>query len=97
MVQLSQAAGARVLLLGMRIPPNYGPRYTEDFAHMFPELTAQYHLALVPFLLQNVALNPSLIQEDGLHPNAQGQPLILDTVWPYLKPMLNKNPPGGGH
>jgi acyl-CoA thioesterase-1 len=97
MAQLSQAAGARVLLLGMRIPPNYGQRYTEEFAHVFPEIAAQYHLSLVPFLLQDVALNPALMQEDGLHPNARGQPLVLDTVWPYLKPMLNKNPPDGGH
>jgi acyl-CoA thioesterase-1 len=97
MVQLSQAAGARVLLIGIRIPPNYGPRYTEEFDRVFPELAAQYHLSLVPFLLQSVALNPALMQEDGLHPNAQGQPLLLDTVWPYLHPMLHKNPPDGGH
>jgi acyl-CoA thioesterase-1 len=97
MVELSQAAGARVLLVGIRIPPNYGPRYTEEFARMFPGLAAQYHLPLVPFLLQNVALNPALMQDDGLHPNAQGEPPILDTVWPYLKPMLTKNPPDGGH
>jgi acyl-CoA thioesterase I len=92
MVQLSQAAGARVLLLGIRIPPNYGPRYTEEFAHAFPELAQQYHLPLVPFLLEKVALDPALMQDDGLHPNAAGEPLILDTLWPYLKPLLKKNP-----
>ena len=97
MVQLSQAAGAHVLLIGMRIPPNYGQRYTEDFAHVFSEIAAQYHLPLVPFLLKDVALNPALMQEDGLHPNARGEPPIVDTVWPYLKPMLNKNPSDGGH
>jgi len=97
MVQLSQAAGARVLLIGMRIPPNYGQRYTEDFAHVFSEIATQYHLPLVPFLLQDVALNPALMQEDGLHPNARGEPPILDTIWPFLKPMLNKNPSDGGH
>ena len=95
MVQLSQAAGARVLLVGIRIPPNYGPRYTEEFARVFPEIATQYHLPLVPFLLEKVALNPALMQEDGMHPNAQGEPPVLDTVWPYLKPMLNKNPDGG--
>jgi acyl-CoA thioesterase I len=92
MVQLSQAAGARVLLLGIRIPPNYGPRYTAEFAHVFPELAQQYHLPLVPFLLEKVALDPALMQDDGLHPDAAGEPLILDTLWPYLKPLLKKNP-----
>jgi acyl-CoA thioesterase-1 len=97
MVQLAQSAGARVLLVGMRIPPNYGARYTEEFAHIFPELAAQYHLPLVPFLLDKVALNPALMQEDGLHPNARGQPLLLDTLWPYLQPMLNKKSSDGEH
>jgi acyl-CoA thioesterase-1 len=92
MVRLSQAAGARVLLVGLRIPPNYGPRYTEEFANVFPELAKQYHLPLVPFLLQDVALNPARMQEDGMHPNAAGEPPVLETVWPYLKPLLRKNP-----
>jgi acyl-CoA thioesterase-1 len=92
MVRLSQEAGARVLLVGIRIPPNYGPRYTEEFASVFPELAKQYHLPLVPFLLQDVALNPARMQEDGMHPNAAGETPILDTVWPYLKPLLKKNP-----
>jgi acyl-CoA thioesterase I len=92
MVRLAQTAGARVLLVGMRIPPNLGPRYTEEFAWVFPELASQYQLPLVPFLLEKVALNPALMQEDGMHPNARGEAPILDTVWPYLKPLLNKNP-----
>ena len=92
MVRLSQQAGARVLLVGIHIPPNYGPRYTEDFAGIFPALAKQYHLPLVPFFLQNVALDPSRMQEDGLHPNAAGEPQVLDTLWPYLKPLLRKNP-----
>jgi acyl-CoA thioesterase-1 len=96
MVQLSQAAGARVLLVGMRIPPNYGQRYTEEFARMFPELASQYHLPLVPFLLQGVALDPARMQPDGMHPNATGEPPVLDTLWPYLKPMLDKKPQTGG-
>ena len=90
MLQLAQPGGTRLLLVGMRLPPNFGQRYTEQFARMFPELATQYHLPLVPFLLDKVALNPALMQEDGLHPNARAQPLILDTVWPYLKPLLNK-------
>ena len=91
MVRLSQSAGASVLLIGLRIPPNYGPRYTEQFASMFPALAKQYHLPLVPFLLEKVALDPQRMQADGLHPNAQGQSPILDTVWPYLRPLLKKN------
>jgi len=96
MVQLSQAAGARVLLVGIRIPPNYGPRYTEDFARVYPELAQHYRLPLVPFLLEKVALDPALMQQDGLHPNAAGEPLILDTLWPYLKPLLNNKSQNGG-
>jgi acyl-CoA thioesterase-1 len=96
MVRLSRAAGAQVLLVGIRIPPNYGPRYTEAFARMFPELANQYHLPLVPFLLENVALDPTRMQQDGMHPNARGEPPILDTLWPYLKPLLKKNPQSGG-
>ena len=96
MVRLSQAAGARVLLVGMRIPPNYGPRYTEQFARVFPELATQYHLPLVPFLLDKVALDPTRMQPDGMHPNARGEPPVLDTLWPYLKPLLKKNPQSGG-
>ena len=90
MIDLARASGAHVLLVGIRIPPNYGPRYTGDFERVFPELANQYHLPLVPFLLDKVALNPELMQEDGLHPDARGEPLILDNVWPYLKPLLNK-------
>jgi acyl-CoA thioesterase I len=96
MVQLSQAAGAQVLLVGVRMPPNYGPRYTEEFARIFPEVANQYHLPLVPFLLEKVALDPTRMQADGLHPNAQGEPAVLDTLWPYLKPLLKKSPPHGG-
>lgn len=90
MIRLSQSAGARVLLLGIRIPPNYGPRYTNEFERMYPDLAAQYHLPLVPFLLQPIALDPAHMQADGVHPNASGEPFVLDTVWPYLKPLLKK-------
>ncbi len=96
MVQLSQGAHARVLLVGIRIPPNYGPRYTEEFARVYPELARQYHLPFVPFLLEKVALDPALMQEDGLHPNPAGEPAVLDTLWPYLKPLLKNNPKHGG-
>ena len=91
MVRLSQAAGARVLLVGIRMPPNYGQRYGEQFAATFSALAEQNHLPLVPFLLQDVALDPALMQEDGMHPNAAGEPIVLENVWPHLKPLLNKN------
>jgi acyl-CoA thioesterase-1 len=91
MIRLGEAAGARVLLLGLLIPPNYGPRYTRQFADMYPSLARQFHVALVPFLLKGVALEPRLMQPDGLHPDALGEPLVLDNVWPYLRPMLIKS------
>jgi acyl-CoA thioesterase-1 len=96
MVQLAQAAGARVLLVGIRIPPNYGPRYTEEFARVYPALAQQHQLALVPFLLEKVALDPALMQEDGMHPNAAAEPMVLDTLWSYLKPLLKKRTKDGG-
>lgn len=84
----SKKAGAQVLLIGMRLPPNYGPRYTNDFMHMYREIATASNVALVPFLLQSVALKPELLQADGLHPTAAAQPALLDTVWPQLKPLL---------
>ncbi len=91
MIRQGEAAGARVLLLGLLIPPNYGPRYTQQFADMYPSLARQFHVALVPFLLKGVALDPRLMQQDGLHPDARGEPLVLNNVWPYLQPMLRKS------
>jgi len=90
MIALAKQSHARVLLVGMRIPPNYGPRYTSDFAQMYPEIASQEGLPLVPFLLQSVALDPSRMQGDGLHPNAGGEPAVLDTLWPQLEPMLKQ-------
>lgn len=90
MVELATAAGAKVLLLGMRIPPNYGPDYTEQFRLAYSDLARDQKLPLVPFLLNNIALNPSLIQADGIHPNALGQPPLLADVWQMLKPLLHK-------
>ena len=88
MVDLASAAGAKVLLLGMRIPPNYGPDYTQQFRSTFSDLARDKKLPLVPFLLNNVALVPDLMQADGIHPNQLGQPRLLDNVWPALKPLL---------
>jgi acyl-CoA thioesterase-1 len=87
-VSKSLAAHARVLLVGMRIPPNYGPLYTRDFEAVFTELAQQFEVARVPFLLDGVALDPELIQGDGIHPRADAQPRLLENVWPHLAPLL---------
>jgi acyl-CoA thioesterase-1 len=94
MIRLSQQAGARVLLLGIRLPPNYGARYADEFAALYPDLAKQYQLPLVPFLLDRVALKPNLMQSDGLHPDAAGEPIVLENVWSELKPMLQKRATG---
>jgi acyl-CoA thioesterase-1 len=88
MIDQSQAAGARVILAGIQLPPNYGKTYTEGFSAMYPSLSQQAGTALIPFLLEGVALDPSLMMEDGIHPTAAAQPLVLDTVWQAVKGML---------
>jgi len=90
LVRLSRKSGARVLLIGMRIPPNYGPAYTQAFHDVFGEVAASERVALVPFFLDGIALDDGLMQDDGLHPNADAQPKLLDQVWPRLKPLLKK-------
>jgi len=90
MVELSSAAGARVLLLGMRIPPNYGPQFTEQFRSVFAEVARDKKVPVVPFLLNDIALSPTLMQADGVHPNELGQPALLRNVWPGLQPLLRK-------
>ena len=88
MVDLASAAGAKVLLLGIRMPPNYGPEYTEQFRLCYSDLARDKKLPLVPFLLNDVAQFPDLMQADGIHPNELGQPKLLANVWPSLKPLL---------
>ncbi len=88
MIQLSRQAGARVLLLGIDVPPNYGPAYRERLRRTYAELAQQYRTRLVPFLLEGVALQPGLMQADGLHPTAAAQPRVLETVWPALRKEL---------
>lgn len=88
MIDASRAAGAQVILSEMRIPPNYGKTYTERFNAMFHELAEQASVNLLPFLLQDVALEPGMMQADGIHPTEAAQPIILDEVWNVLQPML---------
>jgi len=90
MTDLASAAGANVLLLGMRIPPNYGPEYTEQFSASYGELAHSKRLPLVPFMLDRIALTPNLMQADGIHPNEAGQAILLDNVWPALQPLLRR-------
>jgi acyl-CoA thioesterase-1 len=87
MVDTAQAGGARVLLAGMRLPPNYGP-YATDFQATFPDIARRKKTALLEFLLAPVATRNELFLADGLHPSADAQPLILDHVWPTLSPLL---------
>ena len=88
MIDTSQAVGAKVLLLGMQIPPNYGPRYTHAFAKVYAELAEEKNIALVPFFLEGIGGHPELMQADGIHPAPAGQGMLLDNVWPRLKPLL---------
>ncbi len=88
MIDLARQNKAKVLLIGMQIPPNYGPDYTTKFTQMFPAAAKQNKVALVPFLLKDVADKPELFQADRLHPLAQAHPTILNNVWPQLQPLL---------
>ena len=91
MVQAAKGAGARVLLLGMQVPPNYGQKYAQDFATLFSGVAKAEGVALLPFFLAGVADGPDadkLFQSDRIHPNVQAQARLLDNVWPALKPLL---------
>jgi len=92
MIGLAARHGRSALLLGLRMPPNYGERYTRGFADNYTVLAHAHRVPLVPFLLQGVADQPALMQGDGLHPNERGQPILLDNVWPVLKPLLRVQP-----
>ncbi len=90
MIETSQDAGARVLLIGIRIPPNYGPAYTERLAAVYPSLAERFDVALVPFLMEGVATDTQLVQDDGIHPTAEAQPRLLENVWSVLQPLLKQ-------
>jgi len=88
MIEASTGAGARVLVVGMRIPPNYGRDYAERFHGVFAELAQELGVARVPFLLDGFAADPALFQADRIHPNQKAQQRMLDNVWPHLRPLL---------
>jgi acyl-CoA thioesterase-1 len=88
MIELSKSAGAQVVLAGIQIPPNYGQGYTHQFKQVFEDLALDPQVVLVEFILEGVALDPELMQLDGIHPNALGQPRILDNVWEAVAPLL---------
>ena len=92
LARMIEAANPRrrdVLLVAMQIPPNYGPRYTRAFRDVFTDLSERYDVALANDFIEAVALQPELMQDDGIHPTAAGQPLLLDALWPTIKRLLN--------
>jgi len=91
-LQLSLDADARVLLVGTEIPINYGPQYRDGLRTMYRDLSEEFNVPLVPFLLEGVALDPALMQDDGLHPLAEAQPKLLENVWPALEKSLSSTP-----
>ncbi|OQW68190.1 MAG: arylesterase [Proteobacteria bacterium ST_bin12] len=90
MITKAKAKNATVMLLGMKIPPNYGIQYTQKFSAIYHDSAQKYQLSLVPFFLDGVAGNRSLVQDDGLHPTAAAQPKLLENVWPKLESLLKK-------
>jgi acyl-CoA thioesterase-1 len=87
-IERAQKSGARVLLVGMKLPPNYGPDYTAQFEAAFAELAKRHRAPLVPFLLEEFAEKPEYFQPDRIHPTAEAQPLMMERVWKGLRPLL---------
>jgi acyl-CoA thioesterase-1 len=90
LVQLARASGSQVLLVGIRLPPNYGAAYVERFQAVFRDLADEEQIPFVPYLLVGVAENWELMQADGLHPSAAAQPRLLENVWPHLEPLVKQ-------
>lgn len=89
-IEAAKKRGARVLLVGVRVPPNYGPRYMREFKTAFEELASRHHVPLVPYILLGVGEDRDLMQEDGIHPTAAAQVRILENIWPALEPLLQR-------
>lgn len=90
MITLVRKAGAEPILFGMRLPPNYGRRYSDAFAAVYPQLAAEENLLLIPFQLEELAVTEGMIQEDGLHPTALAQPVIKEVIRGYIQPLMNQ-------
>jgi len=90
MVVASRKAGAEAVLAAIRMPPNYGPQYTEKFYAVYESLARERKVPWVPFFLEGVALREDLFQDDGIHPDLEAQPILLDNVWPVLEPLLKR-------
>jgi acyl-CoA thioesterase-1 len=88
MIEQVQESGAQAVLIGMQIPPNYGQRYTEMFANIYPKLSDRYDVALVPFFLEGIYNQDGLMQDDGIHPTEKAQPKLLENAWPVIEPVL---------
>ena len=91
MIEQAHQEKAVVLLIGNQIPQNYGKRYTQMFFNLYKDIASKYNVAYLPFMLKDVALNKNLMQNDGLHPNKEGQPIVLQNILPYLLPLLDNN------
>ncbi|MGE4629315.1 MAG: arylesterase [Pseudohongiellaceae bacterium] len=91
MIDIIETTGGQVLLTGIQIPPNYGPRYTVPFSQLYKEIAEEREIPLVPFLIEGIPQQPELMQNDGIHPKAEAQYMILDNVWPFLAPGLEHN------
>jgi acyl-CoA thioesterase-1 len=91
MIEISRARGTEVLLVGMQLPPSYGKRYTTAFAKVYPELAEEMNVPLVESFIDTVGVDLELMQNDRIHPNEKGQPLLLDNVWPQLKALLDQS------
>jgi acyl-CoA thioesterase-1 len=88
MIEMSRQHGAQVLLIGVELPPNYGPLYTEKFHAVYHQLAGEYRVALLPSMVSDVGTRSELMQDDGIHPNLDAQPLIAERVWQHLRPLL---------
>ncbi len=91
MIQLSQQQQAQPVLLGIQLPPNYGRRYTQAFANIYPTLADQYQIPVMPFILEGIGTDPDKMQSDGIHPKADAQQQLLNNIWPVLQPLLSKS------
>ena len=88
MIEHSQQSDAQILLAGIKLPPNYGAAYLEQFESMYADLASEYDTLLVPFFMEGIVFKPGLLQSDGIHPNEKGQPVLLENIWRVLEPVL---------